>query len=189
MLSDRDIRKAMDPGHLRLDEDGNPLTPLSIIPAPEDHQFQPCTIDLRLGSKFIYWVGRKQPGWPIEVQQRVAETPCFLLKQGQFVLAETHEIVGIPDWLCAKVDGRSSIGRQGVTAHITAGLIDPGFNGKITLEIKNLGYETMKLEAGMRICQLEFHALSSPVERPYGHPGLKSKYQNQLGVQAALKDL
>jgi dCTP deaminase len=185
MMSDRDIRLAMNsakmPPNLRH------LAPLRIIPAPADDQMQPCTIDLRLGNEFIYWKpvalneDRSRVG---RVQQRV-EQPVFTLKPNQFVLATTLEYVEIPNWICAKVDGKSSLGRQGLAVHITAGLIDPGFKGMITLELKNLGYDHVRLDFGQKICQLEFHRLSSPVLRPYGHAELKSKYQGQVGVQEA----
>ncbi len=185
MLSDRDIRLAMTPD--KMSPNQRHLDPLRIVPEPHDDQIQPASVDLRLGNGFIYWKVVADPEdsrRPIR-RKREVEAERFSLKMGQFILATTLEYVEIPNWLCGKIDGKSTLGRQGITAHITAGLIDPGFKGMITLEIKNLGYETVILEHGMKICQLELHRLSSPALRPYGHPGLKSKYQFQVGVQAA----
>lgn len=184
MLSDRDIRLAMTPD--KMPPNQRHLDPLRIAPEPPDDHFQPCTVDLRLGDEYVYWVGRKNENNKVveHIQRQVTATK-FTLKQGQFILATTLEYVEIPNWLCGRLDGKSTLGRQGVAVHITAGLIDPGFKGMITLEIKNMGYDTMMLNWGQKICQLELHRLSSPALRPYGTPGLKSKYQLQVGVQAA----
>lgn len=181
MLSDRDLRLAMTPGKLppnRRHED-----PLVIVPEPRDEAIQPASIDLRLGNKFIYWTRNHDAptGW----DKITTETDTFWLKPNQFILAQTLEYVEIPRHLAAQVDGKSTLGRQGVTAHVTAGFIDPGFAGIITLEIKHLGYEGVRLNFGMDVCQLLVHRLSSPALRPYGHPDLKSRYQGQTGVTAA----
>ncbi len=181
MLSDRDIRLAMTPQ--KLPPGQRHLEALEIVPMPGDEAFQPASVDLRLGNEFIYWRGvadRKVPHG-----KHRAVTDRFVLKQGQFILATTLEYVAIPSHLCGKIDGKSSLGRQGVVVHVTAGLIDPGFKGMITLELKNVGYDTFGLVSGMKICQLELHRLSSPALRPYGHPELGSRYQFQAGVTDA----
>lgn len=180
MLSDRDIRLAMTPEkqapNLRHRE------ALRIVPMPEDKAFQPASVDLRLGNEFTYWSGVKDPGTAFKYVKKTIESDQFILKQGQFIRATTLEYVEIPDWLCGKLEGKSTIGRHGVMVHVTAGLIDPGFKGMITLEIKHVGYESMILDHGMKICQLTFERLSSPALRPYGSDGLGSKYQHQIGV-------
>lgn len=179
MLSDRDIRLAMTPAKMspRLRH----RDPLRIVPEPEDGCIQPASIDLRLGNEFIYWTGTGKNAY----EKRKVTKSEFTLKQGQFILAKTLEFVDIPNWLAAQVDGKSTFGRQGVLVHITAGFIDPGFKGVITLEVKNVGYETMPLRAGMKFCQLVLHQLSSPALRPYGSDGLGSRYQFQAGVTEA----
>lgn len=179
MLSDRDIRLAMTPAKMspRLRH----REPLRIVPPPVDEAFQPASVDLRLGNEFIYWTGRS----PRDYDKHKITKDNFLLKQGQFILATTLEYVEIPNWLAAQVDGKSTLGRQGIMVHVTAGFIDPGFKGMITLEIKNVGYETVSLNTGDKICQLILHQLSSPALRPYGHEDLKSRYQFQSGVTEA----
>lgn len=185
MLSDRDIWIAMNPATM-MPPNRRHLAPLRIVPLGDDDPIQPASVDLRLGDEFIYWkvIADPETGKPIRVKRKVNALK-FLWKPGAFVLATTLEYVEIPDWLCAKIDGKSTLGRQGITAHITAGLIDPGFKGMITLEMKNIGYESVTLHTGQSVCQLELHKLSSPAQRPYGHESRKSKYQFQVGVQEA----
>lgn len=115
-----------------------------------------------------------------------AENPQeeFVLHPGDFVLGTTKERVGIPDDLIAHVEGRSSLGRLAIVVHATAGLADPGFEGKITLELSNLGTAPVALEPDMRIAQLTFTELTSPAERPYGKER-GSKYQGQTGPEAS----
>lgn len=179
MLSDRDIRLAMTPEkqapNLRHRD------PLVIVPEPSDDCIQPASVDLRLGNEFIYWVGQKGA----DIVKRQVTKDHFVLRQGQFILATTLEYVEIPNWLCGILEGKSSLGRQGVMVHVTAGLIDPGFKGMITLEIKNVGYENVRLDFGMKISQLTLVQLSSPALRPYGSEGLGSRYQGQVGVTDA----
>ncbi len=183
MLSDRDIRLAMTPEKMspRLRH----RDPLRIVPEPSDEAIQPSSVDLRLDNEFIYW-SLLADEYGIKGYEKVKIiTDEWLLEPGQFILAGTLEFVAIPNWLAGQVDGKSTLGRQAVPVHMTAGFIDPGFQGKITLEIKNLGYEAIPLTAGMKICQLVLHKLSSPALRPYGHKDLKSKYQFQNGVTEA----
>lgn len=108
----------------------------------------------------------------------------FILHPGDFVLGTTKERVEIPDDLIAHVEGRSSLGRLAIVVHATAGIVDPGYRGQITLELSNLGRAPVALKPEMRISQLTFTQLSSPAERPYGS-GRGSKYQDQKGPQAS----
>lgn len=181
MLSDRDVRLAMTPA--KMPPNLRHRDPLVMVPEPTDDSIQPASVDLRLGDEFIYW--QTILNRSIQHEKKKIITSNFQLKPGQFILATTLEYVEIPDWLAGQVDGKSTLGRQGVMVHVTAGFIDPGFKGRITLEIKNIGYETIALTAGMKVCQLILHKLSSPALRPYGHLDLGSKYQFQSGVSEA----
>jgi dCTP deaminase len=115
----------------------------------------------------------------------IAEGTAFVLHPGEFVLGSTIERIGLPDDIVARVDGKSSLGRLGVLIHATAGFIDAGFNGQITLELSNVATLPIRLWPGMKIGQISFMRLDEPVERPYGHPELGSKYQNQSGPVAS----
>jgi dCTP deaminase len=114
----------------------------------------------------------------------VPEGDEFILHPGDFVLGTTTERVEIPPDLIAHVQGRSSLGRLAVVVHATAGIVDPGYEGQITLELSNLGTAPVALSPGMRVSQLIFTELSSPAERPYGSDR-DSKYQGQSGPQAS----
>lgn len=178
ILSDADIRDRIENGELEIDPIEDP-----------DKQFQPASVDLRLGHEFVVY---KLPhvscidtadhstaeGYTDTVT--VDEEEGFILHPGEFVLGSTLEWVRIPNDLVARVEGRSSIGRLAVVVHATAGFIDPGFEGRITLELSNLGRVAVKLHPGMRISQLVFNRMTSPADRPYG-PGRGSKYFGQEG--------
>lgn len=186
ILSDRSIKKALKTGALRLD------------PWSDDSAIQPASIDLRLGDFFLapnrhYSVldVEGNHGWPhlrhLRDQDAFVQRPYvgehIVLEPGEFVLGQTVETVGLDETLVARVDGRSTIGRFGVTVHVTAGFIDPGFEGVITLEIANLNPNKVRLPIGGRICQLVIQQLSSACEEPYGAER-GSKYQGQDGVTA-----
>ncbi|OPY27283.1 MAG: dCTP deaminase, dUMP-forming [Methanobacterium sp. PtaU1.Bin242] len=109
----------------------------------------------------------------------IDEGEPFIIHPGEFALATTYETVKLPDDLVARVEGRSSMGRLGITMHVTAGYIDPGFQGKITLEISNIGKMPVALYTGQRVCQIVFETMTSPSQRPYGHPDRDSKYMGQ----------
>jgi dCTP deaminase len=113
---------------------------------------------------------------------------AFILHPGEFVLGTTLERVRIPPDLVAKVEGRSSLGRLAVVVHATAGFVDPGFEGHITLELSNLGRVPVALHPGTRISQIALHQMTSPAARPYGSPGRGSKYQGQRGPVASRID-
>jgi len=151
-------------------------SPPLVRPHPEDIQFQPASIDMRLDNRF------RHPSGPEYVKDHVVLLP------GDLILASTKEIVSIPHDHAARVEGRSSLGRKGLLAHATAGWIDPGFTGHITLELVNAGREVIELEAGQRIAQLCVMQMLGAAARPYGHPELGSKYQNEQGATSARKD-
>lgn len=168
ILSDRDLRKAQA-NH-------------TIVAPFRDEHVQPASIDLRLGDQFIIWV---DDGNGIMKKLKVNVIDGITIETGQFMLGTTYETVTIPDDLSGKVEGRSSWGRLGLTVHITAGFIDPGFTGTVTLELKNDGHTPLWLPVGERICQLVLTQLTSPAEKPYGSAGLGSHYQGQQGVTAS----
>jgi dCTP deaminase len=191
MLSDTLIRYAM-----RIE--GSEPHRLDVTPVPEDVQFQPASLDLRLGNEFKHFVRPLNPTnaapldptrpYPTEWMETTTVASIdgaesfFVLVPGVFTLATTLERVKMPVDLVARVEGKSSLGRLGLIIHATAGFVDPGFRGNITLEMMNLGPRPIALKIGMRICQLSFEKVDGRVERPYGHPDLKSKYQGQTGV-------
>jgi dCTP deaminase len=176
ILSDTDLVKELGSGLLV-----HPLAEGSI---------QPASIDLRLGSDFAWW-----PEGPALVDldkgpdaippMKELNAHEFILSPGQFVLATTYETVQIGPDLVARVEGRSSLGRLGLVVHATAGFIDPGFRGQITLELTNISPHHIRLVAGLGICQLAIERLQTRCTLPYGHPNRRSKYQGQLGVQGS----
>lgn len=154
-----------------------------IEPFPQDIQFQPASVDLCLDSNFLTFKNTSTPVIDTKKQQFYTEYHTFsennplVLQPGDFILAQTVERVTVPDNLLARVEGRSSIGRLGVVIHVTAGFIDPGFSGNITLEICNLGNIPVVLYPFQRVCQIVFEELCESAERPYGSAG--NKYQGQ----------
>lgn len=144
-----------------------------IVTPLNDCDVQPCSIDLHLGRTLKTIQGRE-----FYLKEKVHK----ILEPGEFILGSTLEHVEIPNDIVAVVDGKSSLGRLGITAHVTAGYIDAGFKGNITLEIANLSDEPFQLEKNMPIAQIVFHTLTSPVIRPYGSDGLNSHYQNSKGT-------
>lgn len=182
ILSDVDILRRLEAGDLVIE-------PLDDV----DIQIQPASVDLRLGRTFLEFQRTNipciHPDSEREVEEYVEETIVedegeFILHPGDFVLGTTHERVEIPPDLIAHVEGRSSLGRLAVVVHATAGLADPGFRGKITLELSNLGAAPVALTPGMRISQLTFTELTTRAKRPYG-TDRGSKYQDQEGPQAS----
>ncbi|WP_435126878.1 dCTP deaminase [Halobaculum sp. D14] len=182
ILADTDILARLRDGDLVVD-------PLDDV----DMQVQPASVDLRLGSEFLEFrrtnIPCIHPNDEREVDEYVTETHVpegddFILHPGDFVLGTTKERVEIPPDLVAHVEGRSSLGRLAIVVHATAGLCDPGFEGRITLELSNLGNAPVALSPGMRVSQLTFTELKSPAERPYGVER-GSKYQGQGGPQAS----
>jgi dCTP deaminase len=180
ILSDRDIRARLAAGDLKIDP---------ILDEPV--QIQPASVDLRLSAEFIVYkpgeIACLDPRRPESLgvaTERivVVEGEAFTLHPGDFVLGSTVEVVAIPDDLVGQVDGRSSVGRLAVVVHATAGLIDPGFQGQITLELSNIGRIPVRLYPGVRIAQIVLHQMTSPAERPYGRDR-GSSYYAQSGPQ------
>ena len=144
---------------------------------------QPASIDLTLGSSFVVWQG--DPYTEDDYRWEKQRQYQFLdLDPNAFVLGTTIEAVNIPTDLVGQVSGKSTWARRGLIVE-NAGYIDPGFRGQITLELKNVGHESIRLTAGDRICQLVMMQLTSPAERPYGSEGLGSHYMNQTGATPA----
>jgi len=179
VLSDRTIREEIASGRLVVD----PLEPDCI---------QPASIDLHLDRVFRVFrlshrahVDVREPVEDLtEVVQIEDDTP-FFLQPGEFVLASTVETITLPNDIVARLDGRGSMGRLGLLVHATAGYVDPGWTGKLTLELSNAAKMPIAIYASMKIAQLSFLRMSTPVERPYGSPGLGSKYQGQQGPTAS----
>jgi dCTP deaminase len=115
----------------------------------------------------------------------VAKDEPFIIQPGEFVLAATLETITLPDDIVARVDGKSSLGRLGLLIHATAGFVDPGWTGRLTLELSNVAKMPIAVRPGMRICQISFLRLSTPAERLYGSPELGSKYQGQTEPTAS----
>jgi dCTP deaminase len=171
--SDRDIKAELDSGRIELD----PYEPAMI---------QPSSIDVRIDRFFRLFSNHKYPFIdPAENQPDLTrlvevegEEP-FILHPGEFVLGSTYEQVSLPDDVAARLEGKSSLGRLGLLTHSTAGFIDPGFTGHVTLELSNVATLPIKLWPGMKIGQLCFFRLTSPAEVPYGSTASSSRYQGQ----------
>lgn len=155
----------------------------------EREQLQPASVDLRLGVSFVAFPkptggvvdmrDREVPSYPVNVG--VGDT-YFELAPGQLVLASTVERIEIGPRMWAKIEGKSSLGRMGLAVHVTAGFVDPGFRGTVTLELYNLNPNPIRLRPGLAICQVAFGELVTRAKRPYGTPGLGSHYQDQTGA-------
>ena len=175
VLSDRTIREQLSAGRI-------------IVEPLDENAIQPASIDLRLDDTFRIFkvttrphVDVREPVDDLTELVTIGHNQPFILQPGAFCLATTLETVTLPDDLVARVDGRSSLGRLGLLVHATAGYVDPGWTGKLTLELSNQSQMPIALYYGMRISQISFFTLSSPVDRPYGSPGLGSKYRGQTG--------
>ncbi len=175
LLSDRDIRAEITAGRIVLDP-------------WEDAMLQPSSVDVRLDRLFRVFENHRYPHIdPAEDQPdltRLIEAQSgepFILHPGEFVLGATAELVTLPDDVAARLEGKSSLGRLGLLTHSTAGFIDPGFSGHVTLELSNVATMPIKLWPGMKIGQLCFFKLSSPAEHPYGSAKYSSRYQGQRG--------
>ena len=175
LLSDRDIRKEIESGRVMID----PF---------EANMIQPSSIDVRMDRYFRVFENHRYPHIDPAADQSdltrmvepVGDEP-FILHPGEFVLGSTYEVVTLPDDLAARVEGKSSLGRLGLLTHATAGFVDPGFSGHVTLELANVATLPIKLYPGMKIGQLCFFRLTSPAEHPYGSEKYGSRYQGQRG--------
>lgn len=173
VLSDRDIRAAIEAGRVRID----PYDPTCL---------QPSSVDLHLDREFRVFRNNRYPYIDPRAAQpdltelvAVEDEEAFILHPGEFVLGQTLEWVEIPDDLVARLEGKSSLGRLGLLIHSTAGYVDPGWKGNLTLELSNVANLPIALYFGMKIGQISFFRMSSAVERPYGSRELGSKYQGQ----------
>lgn len=182
ILSDKTIKEYLEEGKIVID------------PLKDEQQIQPSSVDMRLGNEFkVFKVIRKpyiDPKDEDDIAEymessTVPEGEAFIIHPNEFALATTQEYVKVPDDLVARVEGRSSMGRLGVTMHVTAGYVDPGFEGRITLEISNIGAMPVALYPGQRVCQLVFETMTTPAELPYGHPKRNSKYMKQLKPESS----
>ena len=173
VLSDRDIRAALESKAIRID----PYDP---------HDLQPSSVDLHLDRSFRVFRNNRYPYIDVRSPQpdlteliSVANDEPFILHPGEFVLGQTLEWVELPDDIVARLEGRSSLGRLGLLIHSTAGYVDPGWRGNLTLELSNVANLPIALYYGMSIGQISFFEMSSAAERPYGSAELGSKYQGQ----------
>ena len=175
ILSDRTLRDAIDAGRIVVE----PFDPSYI---------QPSSIDVRVDG--LFRVFRNHTAGIIDVKldltglTELVEIPAdgvFVLHPGEFVLGSTLERVAVPDDLVARIEGKSSLGRLGLLIHSTAGFIDAGFDGHITLELANVASLPITIYPGMKIGQISFMEMTTPAERPYGKGATGSKYQGQRG--------
>jgi dCTP deaminase len=175
ILSDRTIREELDAGRIVID--------------PLDEQcIQPSSVDLRLDRLFRVFLNHTMP--VIDVKEdledltrlvEIGEGEAFILHPGEFVLGSTYEKVSLPDDLVGRIEGKSSLGRLGLLIHSTAGFIDAGFSGHITLELSNVANLPITLYPGMKIGQVSFLRMTTPADVPYGSARVGSKYQGQRG--------
>jgi len=175
LLSDRDILAELDQQRIKVD----PF---------DESMIQPSSIDIRLDRYFRVFENHKYPHIDPAADQsdltRMVEPEgedAFILHPGEFVLGSTYEVVTLPDDLAARVEGKSSLGRLGLLTHATAGFVDPGFSGHVTLELANVATLPIKLYPGMKIGQLCFFRLTTPSLHPYGSAKYGSRYQGQRG--------
>jgi dCTP deaminase len=174
VLADRTIRRLLDEGRIGID--------------PYDEGLlQPSSLDVRVDRYFRVFRNSRYPYIDVRQEQEelteqveIDEEP-FILHPGEFVLGSTLERVRLPDDLVARLEGKSSLGRLGLLIHSTAGFIDPGWDGHVTLELSNVANLPITIYHGMKIGQLSFVQMSEPAEVPYGSDGLGSKYQGQRG--------
>ena len=175
LLSDRDIRAELAAGRV-------------VLEPFDESMVQPSSVDVRMDKYFRVFENHRYPHIdPAEEQSELtrlvepAPGEPFILHPGEFVLASTYEVVTLPDDVAGRLEGKSSLGRLGLLTHSTAGFIDPGFSGHVTLELSNVATLPIKLWPGMKIGQLCLFRLSSPAEHPYGSAQYGSRYQGQRG--------
>ncbi len=173
ILSDYSIKEGVRTGRITL----TPYDPALV---------QPASVDIRLDGRFRVFRNYRYSCIDPKAAQdgltelvTVGDDEAFIVHPGEFILGNTVEKVALGNDLVARLEGKSSLGRLGLIVHATAGYIDPGFEGHITLELSNVANLPIKLYPGMKIGQISFFAMSTPAERPYGHPDLGSKYKGQ----------
>ncbi len=175
ILSDRTLREQLAAGRIVVD----PL---------DESLIQPSSIDVRISNLFRVFRNHTRGVIDVKLDMKdlteLIEIPAdeaFMLHPGEFVLGSTHERIGVPDDLVGRVEGKSSLGRLGLLIHSTAGFIDAGFDGHITLELANVASLPITLYPGMKIGQISFMLMTTPAENPYGSGAKGSKYQGQRG--------
>jgi dCTP deaminase len=180
VLSDRDIRAEITAGRIVID----PYVPEAV---------QPSSIDLHLDRRFRVFKNSRYPYIDVREEQaeltelvEIAGDEPFILHPGEFVLGSTLERVALPNDVVARLDGKSSLGRLGLLIHSTAGFVDPGWDGNLTLELSNVANLPITLYDGMKIGQISFQRLSSPAEVAYGEASIGSKYRGQRDPTASL---
>jgi dCTP deaminase len=180
VLSDRDIRAEIEAGRIVID----PFIPEAV---------QPSSVDLHLDRRFRVFRNSRYPFIDVREPQpeltellEIADDEPFILHPGEFVLGSTLERVELPNDLVARLEGKSSLGRLGLLIHSTAGYVDPGWEGNLTLELSNVANLPITLYDGMKIGQISFQRLSSPVEVGYGDARIGSKYRGQRDPTASL---
>jgi len=175
IFSDVTIREAIDSGRIVID--------------PFDSEFvQPSSIDLRVDRYFRVfenhrypYIDPKEPQPDLTTEVEAEDKQPFMLHPGEFVLGSTLEVVKLSDDIVARLEGKSSLGRLGLLIHSTAGFVDPGFEGHLTLELSNVANLPIAIYPGMKIGQISFYQLSTPADSPYGSSEAGSKYQGQRG--------
>jgi dCTP deaminase len=175
ILSDVSIRKALAEGRI-------------VIEPTSDDAIQPSSVDLRVDRLFRVFRNHTEPyidpKKPLEDLTELVEIPegeSFVLHPGEFVLGSTLERVALPDDLVARLEGKSSLGRLGLLIHSTAGFVDAGWDGHLTLELSNVANLPIAIYPGMKIGQISFLQMTTPAEHPYGSDAPRSKYQGQRG--------
>ena len=175
ILSDRSIREALASGRVIID----PL---------QEANIQPSSVDVTLDRYFRLFMNHSYRVIDVKEDQEdltelveVREDDVFILHPGEFVLGATAEEVGLPNDLVGRLEGKSSLARLGLLIHSTAGFLDPGFRGHVTLEFSNVANLPITLYPGMKIGQVSFESMTTPADRPYGSAGMGSKYQGQRG--------
>ena len=173
ILSDVDIRKALAEGRI-------------VIDPFDEADIQPSSVDLHVDSQFRVFANSRYPYIDVHKPMpdltelvEVKQDDPFILHPGEFVLGSTLERVALPDDLVARLEGKSSLGRLGLLIHSTAGYVDPGWDGYLTLELSNVANLPITIYPGMKIGQISFFRLSTPAEAPYGSKATRSKYQGQ----------
>jgi dCTP deaminase len=175
ILSDRSIREELAAGRIKLEPS-------------DDSLIQPASVDVRLDRYFRVFLNHTMP--VIDVKKNLEELTelleaddddPFILHPGEFVLGSTLERIALPNDLVARLEGKSSLGRLGLLIHSTAGFVDAGWDGQLTLELSNVASLPITLYAGMKIGQISFMRMTTPAENPYGTTELGSKYQGQRG--------
>ena len=175
VLSDRTIRKLIGEGRIEIDPFDETLVQPSSVDVRADRFFR-----VFHNARYPY-IDVKQPMEDLTELVEVDGEQAFILHPGEFVLGSTLERIRLPDDLVARLEGKSSLGRLGLLIHSTAGFIDPGWNGQVTLELSNVSNLPITIYPGMKIGQVSFVQLTEPADNPYGATGVGSKYQDQRG--------